>query len=79
MLDYDMKEQSDYISKQIRMAGEELIRRSEQINLGGLDFANDISINIIIPSSTRSDVKFPEISFEFVCLNKTVLDDYLSR
>lgn len=55
---------SDWISAQIRMTGEELIRRSSEIDFSGWDMMTGISINIEIPTYTER-IYAPEIEFIF--------------
>lgn len=69
---------SDWMVRQIRQAGEELIRRSEQMNFEGWDLMRSISISIDIP--TYSDiVEAPEIEISFTMLNKVMLDSYIQE
>lgn len=66
----------DWMVKQMRQAGEELIRRSEQMNFEGWDLMRSISISIDIPTYTDL-VEAPEIEISFTMLNKVMIDDYI--
>lgn len=61
---------------QIRMVGEELIRRADQFDFGSLDLVQKINISVEIDGDSDK-ICFPDVKFNFVCLNKTVCDRYL--
>lgn len=67
------EEFADWMRAQIRMAGEELIRRSDQIDFSGWDAIHDIGINIEIPTY-KEQFEAPEIEFIFRAYNKITLD-----
>lgn len=65
-----------WMRDQLRMVGEELIRRSENMDFRGWDMVTDISVHVTIPTYTDR-CQVPDIEFRFSTLNKTVLDDFV--
>lgn len=69
----------DYIRARIRVAGEELIRRSENLSLQGLDSCTGIQVQLTIPTLSEK-VYFPEFKISFECYNdklfKTLVNDF---
>lgn len=68
---------SEWMSSQIRMIGEELIRRADQMNFDGWDMMRHISLEIEIPTYT-DEMLAPEINFHFSAYNKTAIDHVVS-
>lgn len=68
----------DWLRTQIRFAGEELIRRSENMDLLGFDVLTDLEINVKIPTYNGSP-EAPSIKFTFSALNKVAADDMIGR
>lgn len=58
-----------WLKDQIRLAGKELIRRSESFTQDGLDGLSYLSINIDIPTY-HEEIEFPRIEFSFDLVNK---------
>lgn len=58
-----------WLKDQIKLAGEELIRRSESFTQDGLDGLTDLFIRIQIPTYT-TEIQFPEIEFSFQVVNR---------
>lgn len=61
--------------KELRLAGEELIRRSESINLDGFDLMTECRISIKLPIGPMDKIAFPDIHFVISCCNEIWLDD----
>lgn len=72
---------SDYqqwVRDRLRMAGEELIRRSENFSTSGLDMMTDIDIGIHIPTYGEH-IEVPSIEFSFRVINKVAADWHCGR
>lgn len=67
----------DWMRKRIRFVGEELIRRSEKLTLGGIDLVTDVDINIHIPTA-RDDIGWPSLKITFSCGEKVYTDELVS-
>lgn len=57
-----------YIRARIRVAGEELIRRSGNLSLSGLDACAGVTVHVHIPTLSE-EVYFPELKISFDCYN----------
>lgn len=68
----------NYIRARIRVAGEELIRRSENLSLSGLESCTGVTIHVHIPTLS-DEVCLPELKISFDCYNdrlfKTLIND----
>lgn len=62
-----------WMRSQIRLAGEELIRRSESLTLDGLDLIHEVDIRIVIPTYS-SEITFQSMKISFAITNKKHLD-----
>ena len=58
---------------QIRMSGQELIRRADLLELGGLDELSEMKILIKIPTYSEK-IRFPVITFSIDVVSKTHAD-----
>lgn len=67
----------DYVRLSLKMFGEEMIRRSEELELGGLDACADIHIEYDIPS-WNDEIDFPKFSITFECYNQTEIDAFIN-
>lgn len=67
----------EWLKARIRLVGEELIRRSEDLNLGGLDVIVAVDINVHIPTITE-EVGWPSLSISFDCGEKKYADALIS-
>lgn len=65
--------------KELRLAGEELIRRSENMNLSGFDIMTDCTITIKLPINFHGDAKVPEIDFSISCCNRKRCDHIMGE
>lgn len=63
--------------KELRLAGEELIRRSENMDLDGFDLMTGCKINISLPVGPGDKITFPDIHFVITCCNKVWLDNIM--
>lgn len=66
------KELDAWMKRQIRLAGEELIRRSETTSMEGWDGVQNIFIEIDIPTYTDR-LEVPSITISVETLNKVAL------
>lgn len=71
------KEFQDWMRSRIRLVGEELIRRSEKLDLGGLDLITDVDISVHIPT-IGEEICWPSLSICFNCGEKKYLDNLIS-
>lgn len=67
----------EWLQARIRLVGEELIRRSEELTLGGLDLIAAIDINVHIPTSC-DEVAWPSLNISFDCGEKKYVDALVS-
>ena len=77
----DMEEKAldfqEWLRSRIRLVGEELIRRSEKLDLGGLDAIVAVDINVHIPTVT-DEIGWPSLTISFDCGEKKYLDALVS-
>lgn len=59
-----MSEFQQWFRERLRLCGEELVRRAENINLDGLDAMDSVDISINIPTNKEQFV-WPSIHFTF--------------
>lgn len=62
-----------WMKDQIRLSGQELIRRADLLELGGLDALTEMKILIKLPTHGER-IGYPEITFSINVLNKTHTD-----
>lgn len=67
----------EWLQARIRLVGEELIRRSEELDLGGLDAVVAVDIDIHIPTLV-DEIGWPSLSISFDCGEKKYLDALVS-
>lgn len=67
----------DWLRARIRLVGEELIRRSEELNLGGLDVVTSVDINVHIPTN-REEIGWPSLQISFDCGEQKWVDALVS-
>lgn len=69
---------AEWMQKQMRMAGEELIRWSELMNFEGWEGVKDISIDISIPTYKES-LEASMFKITFNCYNKVAIADLIAN
>lgn len=62
-----------WIRDQIRLAGQELIRRADLLELGGFDGLSEMRILIKIPTYSER-IEIPGITFSIDVINETHID-----
>lgn len=67
----------NWLRARIRLVGEELVRRSEELNLGGLDVVTAVDINIHIPTMGYEN-RQPSLRISFDCGEKKYIDALVS-
>lgn len=67
----------EWLRARIRLVGEELIRRSEELDFGGLDAVVAVDIDVHIPTLT-DEIGWPSLSISFDCGEKKYLDALVS-
>lgn len=67
----------DWLRARIRLLGEELIRRSEELDLGGLDAIVAVDIDIHVPTLS-DELGWPSLSISFDCGEKKYADALMS-
>lgn len=65
-----------WMKRQVRLAGEELIRRADQTSFEGWDVVSKIDITIDIPTYGPNP-EMPVIKFSVEAFNKCAIDDIL--
>lgn len=77
----DMEEKAldfqEWLRSRIRLVGEELIRRSEKLDLGGLDVIVAVDIDVHIPTIT-DEIGWPSLTISFDCGEKRNIDAIMS-
>lgn len=68
----------DWLRARIRLVGEELIRRSEELNLGGLDVVTSVDINVHIPTDGE-EIGWPSLQISFDCGEQKWVDTLVSE
>lgn len=76
-MEYKALDFQEWLRSRIRLVGEELIRRSEKLDLGGIDMVVAVDIDVHIPTVT-DEIGWPSMKISFDCGEKKYLDAIIS-
>lgn len=68
----------EWMKRRIRLAGEEIIKRSDLMNFEGFDAMTQLNIDVRIPTITDMADIWPSLTFSAICGDVTMLEDLTS-